>query len=52
MYHQTKLGIGANNPWVNKSIHFLIVGLGSENGRVRQRARDALIAKNQKAEVS
>ena len=52
MFHQTNLGIGTNNPWVNKSIHFLIVGLGSENGRVRQRARDALIAKNHQAVVS
>jgi HEAT repeat protein len=52
MFHQTNLGIAKSNQWVKKPIKFLIVGLGSNNGKVRQRARDALVSKNHQAVAS
>lgn len=52
MIHQTKLGIKRNNPWDQKPIEFLIARLGSDDGKVRQRARDALVAKDHAAVAS
>ncbi len=49
MIHQSGVGIKRKNPWDAKPIEFLIAGLGSDDGKVRQRARDALVAKDHSA---
>ena len=49
MIHQSKIGIKRSNPWDTKPIEFLIAGLGSDDGKVRQRARDALVARDHSA---
>ncbi len=52
MIHQSKVGIKRTNPWDAKPIEFLIAGLGSNDGKVRQRARNALVTKDHTAIAS
>ena len=49
MIHQSKIGIKRSSPWDTKPIEFLIAVLGSDDGKVRQRARAALVARDHSA---